>query len=196
MGYRDRSNIRKKYIAAVVIFLIAALLLGFLIDLAITRVEYSVYKKPEEYEDIIENYSEKYDVPEHIIYAVIKAESGFDHSARSGAGAIGLMQLMPSTFEELTDTHLKEYLDTSTLYDPETNIRYGTYYLSYLYEIYGDWTLVFAAYNAGMGNVNSWLDNKNYSTDGKQLKKIPVRETRKYVSRVESNLEKYNELYK
>lgn len=196
MRYKSGSDTRKRYIAAVVISVVVAFLFGFVADIVITKVEYAVYKKPDEYADIISVYSEKYDVPEHVIYAVIKAESGFDYSARSGVGAVGLMQIMPSTFEELTDLHLKEYLEPSSLFDADTNIRYGTYYLSYLYEIYEDWTLVFAAYNAGMGNVNSWLENKDYSTDGKSLKKIPVRETRKYVSRVEKNIEKYDKLYK
>lgn len=196
MRYKSGADIRKRYTAAVIISIVLALLLGFVADIVITKIEYAVYKKPDEYADIISTYSEKYDVPEHVIYSVIKAESGFDYSARSSVGAIGLMQIMPSTFEELTDQRLKEYLEPSSLYDADTNIRYGTYYLSYLYEIYGDWSLVFAAYNAGMGNVNSWLENKDYSPDGVTLKKIPVRETRKYVSRVEKNIEKYNKLYK
>lgn len=195
MKYNDKTIMRKRYTSAIVISLILAFILGFVFDFIITKIEYARFNKPSEYSDVISKYSEKYDVPEHIIYSVIKAESGFDYTAKSGAGAIGLMQIMPSTFEELTDTHLKEYLDSGMLFDAETNIRYGTYYLSYLYNIYGDWSVTFAAYNAGLGNVNDWLENPKYSSDGKTLDKIPIKETRKYVDKVNKYIEKYDKLY-
>ena len=195
MRRSDRSNKASKYITAIVIALVISVILGFLLDIVITKIEYKAYKKPDEYAQYIEKYSEKYDVPEHVIYSVIKAESGFDRKAESGAGAIGLMQMMPDTFEELTDIHLKEYLDVSMLYDAETSIRYGTFYLSYLYGIYGEWSVVFAAYNAGPGNVRDWLEDETYSSDGKTLDKIPFKETRNYVSRVNRYIEKYDELY-
>ena len=195
MRRSDRSNKASKYITAIVIALVISVLLGFLLDIVITKIEYKAYKKPDEYAQYIEKYSEKYDVPEHVIYSVIKAESGFDRKAESGAGAIGLMQMMPDTFEELTDIHFKEYLDVSMLYDAETSIRYGTFYLSYLYGIYGEWSVVFAAYNAGPGNVRDWLEDETYSSDGKTLDKIPFKETRNYVSRVNRYIEKYDELY-
>ena len=195
MRHTERKNMASKYVTAIVIALVASVLLGFLLDVIITKVEYATYKKPEEYVGFIQKYAEKYDIPEHIIYAVIKAESNFDHKAESGAGAIGLMQMMPETFEELTDMHLKEYLDSGMLYDAETSIRYGAYYLSYLYGIYGDWSVVFAAYNAGLGNINEWLKDAEYSSDGKTLDKIPFKETRNYVSRVNRNIKKYDSLY-
>ena len=195
MRHAERKNMASKYVTAIVIALVASVLLGFLLDVIITKVEYATYKKPEEYVGFIQKYAEKYDIPEHIIYAVIKAESNFDHKAESGAGAIGLMQMMPETFEELTDMHLKEYLDSGMLYDAETSIRYGAYYLSYLYGIYGDWSVVFAAYNAGLGNINEWLKDAEYSSDGKTLDKIPFKETRNYVSRVNRNIKKYDSLY-
>lgn len=195
MRHAERKNMASKYVTAIVIALVASVLLGFLLDVVITKIEYATYKKPEEYAGFIQKYAEKYDIPEHIIYAVIKAESKFDHKAESGAGAIGLMQMMPETFEELTDMHLKEYLDSGMLYDAETSIRYGAYYLSYLYGIYGDWSVVFAAYNAGLGNINEWLKDAEYSSDGKTLDKIPFKETRNYVSRVNRNIKKYDSLY-
>lgn len=195
MRYSDRSNMGKRYAAAIIIALIFAVLFGFLLDLIITKIEYATYKKPEEYAELVEKYSEKYDVPEHIIWSVMKAESGFDYKAVSSAGAIGLMQMMPETFEDLTDNHLKEYFESGMLFDAETNIRYGTYYLSYLYKRYGDWSVVFAAYNAGLGNVNGWLEDSKYSSDGKTLDKIPFKETREYVSKVDRYTKKYDKLY-
>ena len=143
----------------------------------------------------MEKYAEEYGVPEHIVYAVIKTESGFDASAQSGAGAIGLMQLMPDTFEWLTDSKLCEYLDRGMMYDPDTNIRYGVYYLSYLFGRYRDWSTALAAYNAGPGNVDEWLADAEYSSDGVTLKRIPFKETRNYVKKVNIASEKYKSLY-
>ena len=85
---------------------------------------------PLDYPKIIAAASDEFNVPEYIIYATIKVESNFDPMAVSSAGAIGLMQMMPSTFEWLTgDAHLAENLSTKKLDDPEVSIRYGTYYL-------------------------------------------------------------------
>lgn len=195
MSYR-RSRNGKKYLFAFIIVLLCSVALGFIADFVIQKAELAIYKKPEELAPYVSKYSEKYDVPEHVIYSVIKAESGFDELAKSGAGAMGLMQMMPETFEDLASNHFGENCVQSNLYDPEISIKYGTYYLSYLYERYGNWSLVFAAYNAGLGNVDGWLDDKAYSSDGQSLDKIPFKETDKYVSRVEKNIEKYDKLYK
>ena len=85
------------------------------------------------------------------------------------------------------------------LYDPETNIKYGTYYLSRLYNRFGDWDTALAAYNGGEGNVSEWLKDKKYSDDGIKLKtdKIPdeFSETKNYVKKVNKALKKYKELY-
>ncbi len=196
MSYRSDKRNGSKYIFAVICVIVFAFVFGIVLDLMITKVEYSIYKKPDEYSEFVEKYSEKYDVPEHVIYSVIKAESGFDELAKSSAGAMGLMQMMPETFDDLAFNHFKESVNSSSLYDPETSIKYGTYYLSYLYDRYGDWSLVFAAYNGGLNKVNEWLKDEKYSTDGKNLTHIPFKETRKYVSRVEKNVEKYDDLYK
>ncbi|MBE6547513.1 MAG: lytic transglycosylase domain-containing protein [Ruminococcaceae bacterium] len=195
MSYSSKSNMGKKYAIAIAIVLAASVLVGFLADFIITKIEYSVYKKPGEYASFVDEYSEKYDVPQHIIYAVMKAESGFDRTARSQDNAIGLMQMVEDTFMEITEERLHENLPFSSLYEPQISIRYGTYYLSYLYKIYGNWSVVFAAYNAGLGNVNEWLASKEYSADGKTLDSIPFKETRKYVSRVERYIKKYDKLY-
>ena len=196
MSYSSKRGLGKKYTAAIVVSLVLAIILGVALDLIITKIEYAVYRKPNEYSEFVEKYSQKYDVPEHVIWSVIKAESSFESAARSSAGAVGLMQMTEPTFSELTEGHLKENLQFSALYDPETSIRYGTYYLSYLYRMYGDWLLVFAAYNAGPGNVSEWLSDSAYSSDGKALDSIPYKETRNYVSRVDRNIRAYDRLYK
>ena len=192
---------RKKtnYGLIVLIVLVVSILFGFLFDIALMAVEKRIYQKPEEYVPFVEQYAEEFGVPVDLVYAVIKTESGFDSSAVSGKGAIGLMQMMPATFEWLTDDILREYLGIGMLYDPETNIKYGTYYLSRLYNRFGDWDTALAAYNGGEGNVSEWLRDKKYSDDGIKLKtdKIPdeFSETKNYVKKVNKALKKYKELY-
>ena len=178
---------------AVVIVLLAVLAIGmgFLADFIITCFEKTAY--PRDYAEFVEVYAEAYGVPETVVYAVIRTESDFDSGVVSSAGAIGLMQMMPDTL--LTDEILFDHLDIGMLYDPETNIKYGTYYLSRLYDRYGDWDLTFAAYNGGPGNVDEWLADSEYADGDGGLKEIPFRETRNYVKKVNSALKKYERLY-
>ena len=188
-GARKQTNIG----VIVLIILAISIALGFILDFAITKIEYSVYPHPEKYEGYVAEYSERFDVPEEIIWAVIKTESNFDPSAESNKGAVGLMQLVEPTFEEISNVRLKEGLPSGMRYDPETSIRYGTYYLSYLYERYGDWDTVLAAYNAGLGKVDRWMGE-----DGKiTLNEIPWDhfETIFYVLKVNFRAERYKELY-
>ena len=177
------------------IALIAAIAigLGFLGDFLITCMEKQSY--PEGYAEYVTVYSEKYGIPEHLIYSVIRTESDFESGAVSRVGAIGLMQLLPDTFKWLTDDVLFEHMEVGMLYDPETNIRYGTYYLSFLYDRYGSWDLVLAAYNGGPGNVDKWLENSDYADGEGGLKKIPFKETRQFVRRVNQAWKKYDTLY-
>lgn len=177
------------------IALIAAIAigLGFLGDFLITCLEKQSY--PQHYTEYVTVYAEAYGIPENLIYSVIRTESDFESGAISRVGAIGLMQLMPDTFKWLTDDILFEHLEGGMLYDPETNIRYGTYYLSYLYDRYGDWELAIAAYNGGLGNVDKWLEDNAYADGEGGLKKIPFRETRQFVRRVNRAWEKYDKLY-
>ncbi|HOA85731.1 MAG TPA: lytic transglycosylase domain-containing protein, partial [Bacillota bacterium] len=108
----------------VVLILIAALIFGYIYSLMYTAYLRSVY--PREFYEYVEASSKEFGVPEQILFAVIRSESNFDANAVSGAGAVGLMQLMPTTFRWISDDVLGERLDASMIYDPKTNIRYGT----------------------------------------------------------------------
>ena len=190
MKYEGKSPIR----ATVIILLaVAAIGIGFLADFIITCFEKDAY--PREYAEYVDVYAEAYGVPEILIYAVIRTESSFDSGAVSSAGAIGLMQMMPATFEWLTDEILFEHLEGGMLYDPETNIKYGTYLLSRFYDRYGDWDLALAAYNGGPGNVDEWLEDPAYADGEGGLKKIPFRETRQYVKKINDARATYERLY-
>lgn len=139
-----------------------------------------------DYRDLVEQYAEQYGIPSSLVFAVIQVESNFDANARSSAGAVGLMQMMPKTFEWLTgDSHLREHLPASALLQPEVSIRYGTYYLHYLYQRFGqNWRTALAAYNGGEGNVTKWLQDPACSDGQGNLTYIPFEETRHYVEKV------------
>ena len=187
---------RGKYPFIVILIIVAAILLGFAYDGIMTVVEKNTYKQG--YSDYVTAYSAKFGVPEYIVYAVIKIESDFDPNATSKVGAAGLMQLTEETFNDITGQYmLNENLSYSQVYDPETNIRYGTYYLSWLYKHFGNWGVAFAAYNGGIGNVKNWLNDKNYSDNGETLKNYPSNfsETKNYVRLVNKAKEKYIKLY-
>ncbi len=148
---------------------------------------------PLRHEDIILTYSQAYHVPPSLVCAVIRHESRFRRDAVSHAGAYGLMQLTKPTFQELCarlgmDSH-------SDIFSPYSNIQCGVYYLRFLYDKYGNWETVLAAYNAGLGHVDQWLANPRYSADGKTLYCIPYQETAVYVQDVIKTKEIYHTFY-
>lgn len=149
---------------------------------------------PYAYDDLIDTYAEKYDLDKSLVAAVIYQESRFRPQVVSRTGATGLMQIMPDTGKWVAQ-QLEVPFDPNRLKEPEYNIRMGTYYLSYLMDKYQeDEQLVLAAYNAGPGNVDSWLKNSRYSKSGR-LTQIPFRETREYVPNVMKMKGVYRSLY-
>lgn len=179
----------------IVFFLIVAISVG--IGYGAQKFEEFMVRKnhPLKYSEYVEKYSKEYEIPETLLYSVIKCESSFDPEAKSRAGARGLMQLMPKTFEEMA-RRLGEEFKEELMFDPETSIRYGSYYLDYLYNIFGDWKLVLAAYNGGMGNVRKWMEDSEYF-DGVNIIKYPkgFEETKQYVERVTEAQKMYTELW-
>ena len=186
---------QRKRVIIIAVIIAAAILLGFLVDLVWGAVEKALH--PTDFASYIREYAYEYNVPEPIIYAVIKVESGFDVRATSSVGARGLMQMMPETFSELTsDAYLGDNLHPDELYNPEVSIKYGTFYLSYLYSYFEhNWDNALAAYNGGMGNVSKWLANPEYSDLQGNLTYIPFEETRNYVRKVKNEIENYKKLY-
>ena len=175
-------------------------ILGILVVAALVatlweRVDDAFHRKthPQKYAESVEKYAAEYDVPESVVYAVIKTESGFTPDAVSLKGAIGLMQITPDTFDWLCSKTGGE-ANALLLYEPDTNIRYGTYFLSLLHNEYKAWDTVYAAYNAGRGRVNSWLASEEYNNNGR-LKNIPYEETASYVKKVEKAQSVYARLY-
>lgn len=150
---------------------------------------------PRDYSRYVERAAEEYELEPSLIYAVIRTESGFNPDAESGAGACGIMQVMPSSFEWLQQIRDCEGRYTEEdLFNPEICIDYGSYLLRYFLDFYGTETSAVAAYNAGFV-VSDWLADPNYSTDGVTLSDIPYPETKEYVNRVTDAKAKYIELY-
>ncbi len=154
------------------------------------------YIYPKKYSSFVEKYSDKYDMDENFIYAVIKTESNFDPNAESDVGARGLMQLMEDAYEwvgyRMNDERGLSY---DSMYVPEYNVEYGTYLLMLLFTEYGDYETALAAYHSGRGNVNKWLEDSSLSADGKTLDSIPSSATAHYVSKVMNAYSAYNNLY-
>jgi len=153
------------------------------------------YLFPFKHKEVILKYSKEYNLDPYLVLSVIKSESKFNAEARSNKDAMGLMQITGNTAEWIAkEMELADYSEDK-LYEEEYNIKMGCWYLNNLREEFGDQDLYVAAYNAGRGRVNEWLEDSNYSDDGKTLSYIPYAETKKYVNRVDSYYEIYKFIY-
>jgi soluble lytic murein transglycosylase len=141
---------------------------------------------PLEYEQIVRGHARNYQLDPALLAAVIYQESKFQADAKSDAGAIGLMQLQPETAKGIAIRTGGSRFQTSDLYNPEINIRYGSWYLRHLLDKYDEEKTALAAYNAGQRNVDEWR------AAGKG---IQFSETRAYVDRVEELKDVYREAY-
>ena len=147
---------------------------------------YARIRYPLEYENIIRGHAKNYDLDPALLAAVIETESKFNADARSSAGAVGLMQLTPSTAKGIALYTGGHNFHLSDLTNPEINVRYGAWYLRHLLNRYGKERLALAAYNAGEENVDSWE---------KEHVGIQFEETRDYVNRVEHLKKIYRRAY-
>ncbi|MDR0384348.1 MAG: lytic transglycosylase domain-containing protein [Christensenellaceae bacterium] len=145
---------------------------------------------PLKYKNQIVKCAEENNVDPPLIAAVINAESGFVADKISKKGAIGLMQVMPSTAQYITVKLKLENKDKAAnldLFDCETNIRVGVAYLSYLIKKFGDTDTALFAYNAGEGNVGRWLKDEKIT----KLKSCPFDETNAYVKKIKKSIKFY-----
>lgn len=143
---------------------------------------------PLEYEQSIAAASERYDVEPALVAGVIHTESRFRPQAESSQGAYGLMQILPETAEFISQRSGIQ----GDYREPEVNVFMGTWYLSYLEGQYpGDERVALAAYNAGRGNVDGWIQSDEFDVEDD----IPFPETREYVGDVREARDTYAELY-
>lgn len=175
------------------VFVLAIVVALLLADRAVLQIGKWLY--PTDYGEYIEKYCTEYGVEKAFGYAMVKCESNFDANAESSAGAVGLMQLTPDTFDWLCERLNGEKSDRALLYDPETNIRCGIYYISYLQTLFETETEVIAAYNAGPARVKEWLGDDSYSYDGATLYTTPYNETENHIKKVINAKLRYIKLY-
>jgi peptidoglycan lytic transglycosylase len=147
----------------------------------IDRIEY-----PLDYGDLVRAHAASNRLDAALVAAVIYEESRFRPRALSNVGAMGLMQIQPATAETIARRTGGTAFRVSDLYEPDVNIRYGSWYLRQLIDKYGDERLALAAYNAGESRVDSWL---------KEGRGIAASDVRAYVNGVESAKKVYRHAY-
>jgi len=141
---------------------------------------------PLEYAHIVRGHARNHDLDPALLAAVVYVESRFDPNARSEAGAVGLMQLLPATAKGIALRTGGTRFVVADLRDPEINVRYGSWYLDHLRHRYGDTKLALAAYHAGQGNVERWQ---------REGLGIVFAETRAYLKEVERVRRVYERAY-
>lgn len=192
----DKKRITGKFIrrvlAVIVILAVAGSILFALFQDRINKWEY-----PIQYSEYVTYYADKYDLDPLMLYAFIRTESNFNPRADSDAGARGLMQITEVTFDWIKSKIAPtEDLTFEDLYDPETNIRFGSYFVSYcLLRYQDDLATAAAAYHSGWGTVDDLLSQPEYSADGKTLDHYPYPQMRLYVKKITSSYQRYQEIY-
>jgi peptidoglycan lytic transglycosylase len=166
---------------------VVAVLLGAFVYLQRTEPPwYARIWYPLRYSTNVRVYASQDHLDAALLAAVIEAESKFNANAQSSAGAVGLMQLTPSTAKGIAQYTGGSRFRVSDLENPDINIRYGAWYLGHLLEKYRNERLALAAYNAGQENVDVWR---------KQHEGIQFAETRDYVNKVERLKKIYRRAY-
>lgn len=153
---------------------------------------------PKTYQEIVSVYEEKYNVEANLIFAVIKAESNFNERAISNRNAIGLMQIMEETAKDVAkknDIEINFDNLQEELCDVYKNIEIGTCYLSTLIQKYQNKEVALAAYNAGTGTVDGWIEKGIIQKDGTDIENIPYKETNNYVRKILRDYKIYEDLY-
>ena len=182
----------REYLNIAVIFFLV-LLLSFIalnsnFDLWTIRRNFESIK----YQEEIYKYSEEFSLEPELLAALIYVESRFNKSSRSSKGAVGLMQLMPSTAFWIAEEIKYNDFNINDLNDPEVNIKFGSWYFAYLYQKFdNDLIKAIAAYNAGENNVNNWIDD---GWEGDIDQKLPFSETDNFVRRVLSTKDYYKKI--
>ena len=177
----------------IILILCAIVLILLIILLNFTNIQKLIYRQ--DYSEYVEKYAKENNIDSLLVYAIIKAESNFDDDAVSNKGATGLMQLMNETAEEVAQNESIEFVSNDSLYNPEINIQIGVTYFANLLEIFGNVAIALAAYNAGMGTVQSWIDDGIIKANGSDIENIPYKDTNMYVRKILNDYEIYKKLY-
>lgn len=187
---------RRQAVLCLAVILLGLVLVGTLVAV-LCRDKIENLEYPRKYEEYVDYYAGKYDIDPLMLYAFIRTESNFDPQAESHAGARGLMQITEVTFDWIKSKIAPtEALTFDDLYDPETNIRFGSYFVSYcLLRYQDDLSTAAAAYHSGWGTVDELLQDSAYTQDGKILSSFPYTQMRLYVKKITSSYARYQEIY-
>ncbi len=160
------------------------------------RLKRAYANYPVAYTEIIQQNAEEFDLDPYLVTSIMRCESSNDPAAVSDAGAIGLMQIMPDTGAWIAHKlDMDDSYDESMLYEPAVNIRFGCWYLRFLSGRFdGRIMEIVAAYNAGHGSVEDWLENPNYAENG-VLTGIAFPATASYYEKVMQAYDNYVSLY-
>lgn len=181
-----------RWLIVMIVLLIVLVVLAFVIT---DKMQYQI--NPMKYQDLIQKYAHEYELDPYLVAAVIKVESNYRADAVSNRGAMGLMQVMPDTGAWIAPKIGMDGFENEMLLEPEVNIRLGCWYLKYLYDRFdGKMDAILCGYNAGHNATERWLQNPDYSSDGKTFDKIPASDAQKYVDKVNAAYETYQRLYK
>lgn len=172
----------RKYLYKGVIFFLLLALLFIVVNSNFDLWTIRRNIEPVKYRSEINKYADKFSLESELVAALIYVESRFDKYSTSPKGALGLMQLMPSTAFWIAEELGYENFSLEDLDNPETNIKFGSWYFAHLYQKF-DKNLIYtiAAYNAGENNVKIWIEN---GWEGNINKKLPFKETDNFVRRV------------
>ena len=191
---RRRRQRRRTLLAIFASALIVLIALGAWALFGRDRIDFSRY--PMTYAPEIRAAAAEFSLDPAYVASVVLAESSFDAEAVSSVGAIGLMQIMPATGEWIAGKLEDEPFDVQRLYQPEVNLRYGCWYLRFLLDRYDeDMYTASTAYHQGQGRVDQWLEDPQYSQDGRTLTAISSAVTDTYVNRIMESYANYQELY-
>ncbi|WP_044565477.1 lytic transglycosylase domain-containing protein [Anaerococcus provencensis] len=182
-----------KFIGKVLGFILLTILT--LVAVSYGVIAYQTSRTQINYQDQINEYSDKYNVDPLLTASIVKVESDFDNDAQSHQGAKGLMQLLDETAKHSAEVIGEDYYPDK-LNDIDYNLKLGVGYYNYLYNYYNNKELALAAYNGGVGNVDKWIDQGILDKENPDISKIPFDETRQYVIKVMANYEVYKTFYK
>ncbi|MDO5044848.1 MAG: lytic transglycosylase domain-containing protein [Coriobacteriia bacterium] len=191
---QEKAKYRPSILTSIGLFLLVCVFILGTISVATFHGPIEVKKSyyPLKYEEFIQQSSDRHTISPYLIAAIIKAESNWNPEGTSRVGAQGLMQLMPETAQDIARMNLvdTERFKPDKLQDPETNIEYGTAYMRYLINRYHELEPAIAAYNAGFGNVDRWMENGRDIRDT-----IEFPETQQYLLKVVRAKKDYEQIY-
>lgn len=193
---RTRKQKRHRRLLPLVLVVLCLLAVGAAIALT-QREKIEELEYPKKYSEYVQYYAGKYGLDPLLLYTFIRTESNFKPDARSNVDARGLMQITEITFDWIKSKIApQEALTFADLYDPETNIRFGSYFVAYCLQRYdGDVPTAAAAYHSGWGTVDALLAQAEYSQNGRTLDEFPYRNMRQYVSKITHAYRRYQEIY-